>query len=47
MNFEWTLSIPGLLFIRLNNAFVIPDPDPPTTNILYEWSRISGQFGLC
>ena len=23
-----------------------PDPGPPTTNILYEWSEISGAFAL-
>ena len=33
--------------IRLNNEFVFPDLEPPIINILYGWSRISGQFRLC
>ena len=33
--------------IRLNNAFVFPNPDPLVINIPYGWSGISGQFGLC
>ena len=28
------LSISGSLFIRLNNEFVFPDPEPPIINIL-------------
>ena len=24
-----------------------PDPEPPTINILYGWSEMSGQFGSC
>ena len=41
------LSISGCLFFRLNNEFVFSDPEPPIVNILYGWSRIFGQFGLC
>ena len=41
------LSISGSWFIRLSNAYVCPDPEPPTINILYGWLGISGQFGLC
>ena len=41
------LSIPGSWFIRLSNAFVVPDPEPPTINILYDQSGISGQLVLC
>ena len=32
-------------FFRLNNVF--PDSDPPIVDILYRWSGISDQFGLC
>ena len=32
---------------KLRNVFVFPDPETPAINILYEWSVISGQFGLC
>ena len=34
-------------FVRSSNVFVFPDPEPPAINILYGWSGISGQFGLC
>ena len=37
----------GSWVIRLSNAFVCPDPEPPAVNILLQWSGISGQFGLC
>ena len=37
----------GLLFIRLSNAFVSPEPEPPIINVRYEWSGIYGHFGLC
>ena len=37
----------GLLFIRLSNAFVSPESEPPIINVRYEWSGISGHFGLC
>ena len=40
------MSIFGSWFIRLSNAFVFPDPDPPIINIAYGWAGISGQFGL-
>ena len=33
--------------MRLSNAFVFPDPEPPAIIILYGWSGISGQSGLC
>ena len=33
-------------YIRFNE-FVFPDPEPPTINVLYGWSGISGQLGLC
>ena len=42
-----TLSVSGSWFIRLSSAFVFPDPEPQTINILHGWSRILGQFGLC
>ena len=32
--------ISGSLFIILSYAFVFPDPEPPTINILYGWSGI-------
>ena len=41
------LLIPGWWLIRLNNEFVFPDPESTIINILYEWSDIFGQFGLC
>ena len=41
------LSISGSLFVRLSNAFVFPNPEPRTINILYGWSGTSGQFRLC
>ena len=42
-----TLSVSGSWFIRLSSAFVFSDPEPQTINILYGWSGILGQFGLC
>ena len=41
------LPISGSWFIRLSNAFVFPDREPPTINILYGCSEISGQLELC
>ena len=41
------LSISGCWSIRLNNEFIFPDPEPPISNILYGWTGICGQFGLC
>ena len=41
------LSMSGSWFIRLSNALCFGDPEPPTVNILYERSEISGEFGLC
>ena len=32
----------GSSFIRLRNAFVFPDPQTTTINILDGWSEISG-----
>ena len=40
-------SISGCWFIRLNNGFSFPDPEPSINNILYGWSEICNQFGLC
>ena len=34
-------------FIKFDNEFVFPDPEPSIINMLYEWSRIYGHFGLC
>ena len=45
--YKYILSIFGWLFIKVNNAFVFPDPEPPTISILYGWSRIYGHFLLC
>ena len=33
--YKYILSISGWLFIKFNNAFVFPDPEPPIINILY------------
>ena len=41
------LSISIRLFIKFNNAFVFPDPEPPIINILYGWSEIYGHYMLC
>ena len=35
------------LFIKFNNVFVFPDPEPPIINILYGWSGIYDQSRLC
>ena len=32
--YKYILSISGCLFIKLNNAFVFPHPEPPTISIL-------------
>ena len=45
--YKWILSVFVSWFIRLSNASVFPDPEPPTFNILYGWTGISAQFGLC
>ena len=42
--YKYILSISGCLFIKFNNAFVFPDPEPPIINILY---GIYGYFKLC
>ena len=31
----------GSLFIRFNDAFIFPEPEPPIINIRYGWSGIS------
>ena len=41
------LSISASFFIRLSNAIVFPDTEPPIINILYRWPGVFGQFGLC
>ena len=41
------LSTSGYLFIKLSNAFVFPDLEPPIINIWYGGSEILGQFQLC
>ena len=33
--YKYILSISGWLFIKFNNAFVSPDPEPPIIIILY------------
>ena len=40
------LSISGSPYIRLSKAFIFPDLEHPTINILYGCSGISDQFGL-
>ena len=47
LEYRWVLSISGWWLIRLNNKLVIPGPEPPDIDILYGWSGICGQFGLC
>ena len=44
--YKYILSISGWLFIKFNNAFVFPDPEPPIISILYG-SGIYGHFKLC
>ena len=34
-------------FIRLSNVIVFQKPEPSILSILYGWSRIWDQFGLC
>ena len=41
------LSKSGWLFIKYDNAFVSPDPEPSITSILYGWSEIYDHFKLC
>ena len=41
------LSVSRWLFIKFNNAFVFPDPERPIISILYGWSGMYGQSGLC
>ena len=33
--------------MRLNDVIAFPDPESLATNILYGWSAILGQFGIC
>ena len=35
------------MFANFNKEFVFPDPEPPIITILYRWSGICGQVGLC
>ena len=44
--YKYILSISAWLFIKFNNAFVFPDPEPPIISILYGWSGIYGHFKL-
>ena len=51
--FIWSLSLQmdfigiWLRLMRLSNAFIFPDPEPPIINILYGWSWICSHFGFC
>ena len=45
--YKYILSVSGSLFIKLSNAFVFPDPEPPTTNIVYGLLGISSHFESC
>ena len=33
--YKYILSMTGWLFIKFNNAFVLPDPEPSIISILY------------
>ena len=46
LEYKHILSISGLWITRLSNAFVFPDPEPPTINTVYGWSEIYDQFVL-
>ena len=35
------------MIYSIKYAFVFPDSEPPSINILYGCSGISGKFGLC
>ena len=39
--------MPSTPLIRLNNEFTFPDLEPSFSKVLYGWSGIFGQFGLC
>ena len=45
--YKYILSISGWLFIKFSNAFVFPDTEPPIIDIVYGYSVIYGQLGLC
>ena len=45
--YKYILSISGWLFIKFNNAFVFPDPEPPIIGYLYGWSGMYGHVKLC
>ena len=47
LEYKQILLISGWWFIRLNNEFAFPDPEPLIVHILYGWSRICGRFGIC
>ena len=40
----YILSVSSWWFIRLSNAFIFCDPEPPIINVLYEWSGMCDQF---
>ena len=44
--YKCILPTSGSLFIKLNNAFVFPDPEPPVIDNLYGSSEICGHLGL-
>ena len=45
---RYILSISGWLFIKFNNAFVFPDPEPPIINNNLLWSSgICSRFKKC
>ena len=45
--YRYILSLSGWLHIKLNNAFVFPDPEPPINSILYGWSGRYSHFKSC
>ena len=47
LEYKYTLSMSGWFYIKFNNKFVFPDPDPPIINILCGWPGTYGQFLLC
>ena len=47
MVFSFLLSILGWWFMKLCNNFIFAYPESPIINIIYGWSRICDQIGLC
>ena len=45
--YKYISLISGWLFIKFNNAFIFPDPEPPVISILYGQSGIYHHFKLC